>query len=247
MKRDAAINELCLTCEREDCNGICDELRETMGTVRENRTVQTLTWRGVTRTISEWAEIFGISRQAMYKRIKAYGNGHTAIDMSIKGTTLEKSLPKGAIEETYMRISNMHEDYLTVWCKLEKADTSAGMVVKYDAIRTSTTNKVSDPTLERALPELQMTDSDIEKRNWLACAFYIMNYYKIRYPKDHTNERILGYRIIEGYSMVRIAKIIDEEDTKHKANLDRVRRRMNIIVRDIATEAFKRGLLRDRT
>lgn len=241
-----AINQMCLNCKKPSCPGICDDVRVAMGEITRERNAWSLTWGGVTRTISEWAEILGVSKTKLYDRMK------TADDVEAILTELtindKSDLPRGALEETCLRISTMHMDYKLYWEQMLRRDGSAGMVARYGAVRASPTHATSNPTVSRALPELSMTDEALYKRAWIACVLMTIEVYRANknISNGEIKARILEWRAIEGLTLKKIAERLNEgnEDWKKQITVKSIRNYMERIMREVAREALKRGLIR---
>jgi len=242
----AAVNELCLNCERAECPGICDRLKEDMGEIDSSKRVQTITWRGVTRPVAEWAEILGIPRATLYRKL----NGCTDIDAVFENLHRgeDGKLPTGAIEETYFRLSTMHIDYYLYWEHKLINDGSVGMVARYGAVRVSPTNATANPTVMKAMPELMMTEEALNRRAWVACVLYIIERYRTqttrRVPDNPTRAKILEWRAIDGLTLKKICEQLNAEaDDSRQVTIKQLRSYMNNIVIDITKEAMRRGLI----
>ena len=239
-------NEPCLNCKRLECPGVCDRLKEGMKLEENLKGSQTITWQGITRPIGEWAEILGVSRQTLYRRLEAATDEGDVISRIIIGKKDCDGLNKSCIEEAYIRISTMHLDYLLYWNRLGIDDSSRGMVARYGEIRTAPTNAVSKPTEMNALPEVCMSEEALYRRGWVACVLYIIEQYRIK--KDRTSQlkaKYLKWRAIDGYTVRRIS----EEGNKELYESARVtpmqiRKYMDAIVQDVAREARSRNLVR---
>lgn len=242
----AAVNELCLNCERAECPGICDRLKEDMGEIDNSKRIQTITWHGVTRPVAEWAEILGIPRTTLYRKL----NGRTDIDAIFETLhSKEKSpFPPGAIEETYLRLSTMHIDYCLYWDQTLIRDGSGGLVARYGAVRVSPTNFTSDPTVMRAMPELMLTEEALNRRAWVACVLFVIEQYRTRtgkkVPDYPTRAKILEWRAIEGLTLKKISEMLNTEmEDDRQVTVQQLRKYMGNIVDDITKEAMRRGLL----
>ena len=242
----AAVNELCLNCERAECPGICDKLKEDMGEIDNSKRIQTITWRGMTRPVAEWAEILGIPRATLYRKL----NGCTDINAIFENlhSNDSKTFPNGAIEETYLRLSTMHIDYYLYWEQKLNRDGSAGMVARYGAVRVSPTNATSNPTVMRAMPELMLTEEALNRRAWVACVLFIIERYRTqkqnRIPDNPTRAKILEWRAIDGLTLSRICENLNAEaEDERQVTVKQLRKYMSSIVNDITKEAMRRGLI----
>ena len=236
-KEVRAVNTQCLKCTRADCPGFCDELRRSLTSFG----VKTIQWHGFVRTIPEWAEILGVSRSTLYSRLKD-GDPEEVFE-SLHHDHSEKITGK-LIEEVYLRISNMHCDYLVFWDRPNRISDSAGMVTDYDKVLTSPTHKKTSIVEQRAMPELMLADDANEKRAWISCVLYVIEQYR----KEQNTKRgqrlkanILEWRAIDGHSLRSICDKINEELVR-PITLNKVRSQMSSIVIDVANEALLRGL-----
>ena len=241
-----ANNELCLNCKQPHCDGICDALIDDMGSVKRSRLSKTVTWRGITRSITEWAEILGISRQTLYRRL----NDCDDIEETMAEITNSKahiSLPHGAIEQTLIQLSTMPLDYALYWKLMKTTDGSQGMIAKYGKIQTAPTNRVSNPTEGRAMPELSMSDEALNKRAWIACVIYTIEDY--RNASTHKHEcmiraDMLQWRAIDGMSLKKICETLNEiEQRRRPFTILGIKRMMEKVIETVAENAVKRGLI----
>lgn len=247
----SAINDICLKCEQAECPGICDKVKDDMGEVNYSTSTHTITWHGVTRTVNEWAEILGLTRQALYKRLEAAESEEEALSTALTGKEPKANISRAVIEETFVRLSTMHLDYMLYWNRMTPNDSSAGMVARYGAVRASPTNATSNPVERRALPELNMSDEALYRRAWVACVMYIIEKYRARnatkpFPGDKMRATILEWRAIDGLTIKKMCDKLDEMEIcdRYYTSPMRVRRFMDYIVHDVAEEALKRGLIR---
>lgn len=240
-----ANNELCLHCTKPECSGICSAMLEDMGDVKGKRYIKTLTWHGITRSISEWAEIIGISRQALYKQL----TGDVGIDEILERISEKQSrddLPRGAVEQTIIHLSTMPLDYSIYWRQLQKSDGSTGMVARYGTIQSAPTNSVSKPTEARAMPELSLTDEELTKRGWIACVLYTIEQYRHDDRKSASSLKgdILEWRALDGLSIRKISERLNEHESQRKQlGMIKMKRIMDGIIEDVAREAVRRKLL----
>lgn len=236
-----SVNAACLNCTRPDCPGFCEELRASLAPDEKN--VQTLQWRGYIRTISEWAEILGVSRATLYRRI----NKGMSVDEILEPTNSDNStIPGDLIEEIYIRLSHMHADYLVFWDRPGGISDSAGMVTNYNKVQVSPTNKVGSIVEQRAIPEIMMSEDANTRKAWIACVLDVIKMYR-KGQYNHRGYRmkanILEWRAIDGLTVSRIADRINEEIYR-PITINKVRNQMAAIVNDIAREAMLRGLHR---
>lgn len=245
-----ANNDPCLTCERPECTGICDKIRDTMGEIDTSKAIHTITWHGVTRSVNEWAEILGIGRSTLYRQID-----DTSIDEYMQSLVSRKTsktdLPKGSIEETYIRLSTLHLDYLLFWNRMSSVDSSSGLIARYGVIQLAPTNAVSNPTESKALPETSMSDEALYRRGWVACVLYMIEQYHVRnkqtgMPNDRLRAKLLQWRAIDGYTMRKIAEKLTNEQHPSDRPITpmRVRKYMNPVIEDVTREALRRKLIR---
>ena len=243
---EEALNDLCLHCEKPSCPGICDELRETMGEVTYAKRGATITWHGLTRKISEWAEVFGMTSRALYKRLE----GKTDAELILTELCERRapgSVPPERIEQTYIRLSTMHADYELYWKRLEISEGSAGLVARYGAVQSAPTGKTSDPVARRAMPELTISDEALERRSWIACVLYMIEYYRHQTEyNSRLKSRLLEMRAIDGLTMRLICKRLNDQrgENEREVSVAYLRRYFERIVNDVALEATRRGLFR---
>ena len=160
-------------------------------------------------------------------------------------------IPVGHIEEVYQRISTMHHDYEIYWKNQMKIEGSQGMIAHYGEEQTGNTNRVSNPTENKAMPELNMSDTQIYRRSWVACILFLIDRYDSIRGKDRAvlelKSRVLNMRAIEGKTLDKICEQLNEGiEWAKQININRVRNLMRDIVTDIASEAERRGLFRDQ-
>lgn len=241
-----ANNDLCLNCKKAECIGICDALRDDMGEAHGRRYARTITWHGVTRTINEWAEVLGISRQALYRKLGESDDIGLILSL-VNGTRNKNKLPYGATEETIIRLSTMPLDYDIYWRHIKRTDSSIGMVTQYGKITSAPTNAVSKPTETRAIPEASLSDDELTRRGWIACVLYIIDSYRHGRKK---NDRallmgdILEWRALDGMTLKKICDRINETITlKRPMTISLAKRIMNTIIEDVAAEAVRRKLI----
>ena len=246
-----ANNDPCLECERPDCPGICDKLRNSMDVVDTSRAVHTITWHGVTRPVSEWAEILGVSRQTLYRRLNEADDAEETLNRTLRMNSDGQVLPHGCIEETYIRLSTMHLDYLIYWNRLTANDSSAGLVARYGAVQVAPTNATSNPTESRALPEASLSDEALYRRGWIATVLCVIERYHVRdrlkpYPSDRLKAQLLEWRAINGLTLKKMSDKLNEmyPDTLRNFHPAQLRKLMEPVVSDVAREALKRGLVR---
>lgn len=246
-----ANNELCLTCKKPDCSGICSQLRDEMSDVDTSKPIHEITWHGVTRSIGEWAEILGVNRTTLYRQINDFDNPDEALAHALSKGKAKSDLVAGSIEETYVRLSTMHLDYILYWNRLSGHDSSAGMVARYGAVRASPTNATSNPVERQALPELILSDDALYRRGWVACVLYMIEHYRQRnhdtpHPGDRMRAKLLEMRAIDGLTLRKMSDRLNEEMPYLTSTISpmRLRQYMEPIVHDVAEEALKRGLIR---
>lgn len=247
LKKDQSINELCLQCEKPSCDGICDEMRKTMGEIDESKRIQTLTWGGITHTVRTWAEILGIPRRTLYNYLGKTTDMNEIMQALLK--TRNTRLPSRYIEKTYSIISIMHLDYKIYWERYEKLDGSAGFIASYGTIRSAPTNAVSNPTLNRALPEVMLSDEALYKRAWIACVIFMIEKYRQQHKdKERIKSRILEWRAIYGYTLPKIAELLNEdlESWERRFTVNGVRKILENIIIELSDEANERGLFRNQ-
>lgn len=241
------INDLCLNCQKADCPGICAELRESMGDVERTRRGQTITWHGVTRTIGEWAEVFGMSKLTLQRKLHITSD----IEAVMEGICNEKqsgTVKSGLLEKAYIRLSTMHIDYELYWKRLEISEGSAGLVARYGAVQSSPTNRTSNPVERRAMPEITLSDEALERRAWVACVLYCIEHYRMHKHVKNDNSQlkaaILEQRAIFGWTMRRICDEMNKNrmDYEDPMTIARLRRFFQIIVMEVCKEAERRGL-----
>ena len=249
----SANNSPCMECEKPTCPGICDKLRAAMGEIDTHRAQHTITWNGVERTVDEWAEILGVSRSTLYRKLDQNVDIESMFNNLASARSGKSKLPPGCLEETYIRLSTMHLDYLLFWNRLNNTDSSAGMVVKYGAIKTSPTHHTSSTVEQRAMPELGLSDEALNRREWIACVLDVLARARKRnnqtpFPGDQMRAQMLEWRAIEGLTMKRICERIQEDypvqNNRYTYTPMRIRRFMEPIVIDVAREALKRKLIR---
>lgn len=245
-----ANNDPCLHCNLPECPGICDKVRGSMSEVDTTKAVHTITWCGMKRSVSEWAEILGVSRSQLYKRLETAESDVSVLREFIVVSTDDPEIPASTIEEVYIRLTTLHTDYRLYWNRLHGSDSSAGLVARYGAVRASPTNATSNPVEQRAMPELNMTDEALNRRAWVACVLDVITYYQKRNrskprPGDRIRARLLELRAIEGLTIKKICARMNETDPYRcvEYNPMHIRRYMEAIVRDIAREAIRRGLI----
>lgn len=241
-----ANNELCLNCKKAECFGVCDALRDDMGEAHGRRYARTITWHGVTRTINEWAEVLGISRQALYRKLGESDDIGMMLSL-ISSTKTKGRLPHGATEETIIRLSTMPLDYDIYWRHIQRTDGSIGMVSRYGTITSAPTNAVSKPTESRAMPEISMTDDELTRRGWIACVLYIIDSYRHGGKKNDRVSMmgdILEWRALDGMTLKKICDRINETFQPRKPlTINTAKRIMNTIIEDVAAEAVRRKLI----
>jgi hypothetical protein len=223
-----------------------------MGEIRLSRPPQTLTWHGVTHTVSEWAEIFGIPRATLYRRLNGIENADV-LDEMLDATIAQKKntrhFPPGVIQETYVRLSKMHFDYMVFYNQLAAMDGSAGFVARYGSIRSAPTNAISKPTEQRAMPELALSEDALYRRSWVSLVLYMIELYKAMDSEGSVagqiKAQVLQWKALDGYTHEKIAALMNVEMfDKNEITVSRVRKYMQRIVEDVALEAMKRGLFR---
>ena len=72
---------------------------------------KTITYNGVTRTVTEWAEFLGMSYSTLWKRIKAGWNIKDVLTSPISGTTLDERKNRGAVALTIAIFRQAANDY----------------------------------------------------------------------------------------------------------------------------------------
>ena len=246
--KDPAVNEVCLNCTLYECPGICDRLRDAMGKA-SGEIATSITLNGVTRSVRQWSEILGLTRQTIYNRMKK-GLPPEEVLSSDAGTRNEK-YPQEFVEEVYMRLSRMHLDYKLFWDNPRIVDDSAGMVTNYNKIMSSPTNRISSVVETRAMPELALSDYAIERREWIGVVLFLIDDLRMRdygrTSKWMTLSLVLEWRAIDGMT---VRKIVDKLQELH-ANYGKpitihyVRECISEIVDEIIPIAQKRGLLID--
>ena len=242
IKEISAYNSLCLNCVREDCPGICDELKENIGVINNKR--KRLEWNGVTHTVPEWSEILGISKTVIYDRI----NKGLSVDeiLRVGSRDVKSSYSRNRIELVYTRISTMHIDYLLYWDNGRRISDSAGMTTNYNKIVSSPTNKINSIVEARAMPDIMESDFAQERKAWIACILFMIYKYRsetstTRYPTNPIKANILEWRAIDGWTMKKIGEYINEHYYK-PVTIMALRKYMQLIVDDIIPEADRRGL-----
>ena len=243
LRDEHAINELCLKCETPSCPGICDEMRKTMGEIDESKRIHTLTWGGMTHTVRTWAEILGIPRRTLYNWLGKTTDMNEIMQALLK--TRHSKLPSSYIETTYSILSIMHLDYKIYWERYEKMDGSAGFVSRYGHIKSAPTNAVSNPTMNRALPEVMLSDEALRKRAWIACVIYIIERYRAQQKeKERLKANVLEWRAIDGYTMRKIVEMLNSEkdEWQREFTMNQIRKMMENIVIEVTDEAYERGL-----
>ena len=243
-KDNPSVNDVCLNCTKPDCPGFCEELRQRMSHGRKN--VQTLEWRGFIRTINQWANVLGIPRKTLYNRMNKGLSVEEILDPI--PTKSFNDIPKGLAEDIYIRLSNMHHDYIIFWDRPNAIADSAGMVTNYNKIQISKTHKVSSIVEQRAIPEILMTEEANIRRQWIACVIDVIKDYRRTMYKKRGNRlkaNILEWRAIDGLTLTKIVEKINEELVS-PITVQKVRSQMNSIVVDIAAEAIRRGLYIER-
>lgn len=242
-KKVTAINAVCLNCIQTDCPGECAELRKSIGQ-EETSQKKTIEWHGHKKSVSEWAEIFGIPRSTIYRRMRLGLSPDEILEVEKEAKQVQHT--ESLVEEVYLRLSRMHHDYVLYWDKPNQVSDSAGMVTNYNKVQISPTNKVGSIVEQKAIPELMLSEDATERRAWIACVLYLINVYRTR-PSDkhHRNlfkARLLEWRAIDGYTMPKIVEMFNE-DAYRKISIIAVRTAMTTIVNDLIDEAVRRGLL----
>lgn len=244
------MNDLCLTCEKPSCPGICDELRQTMGEVESSARGHMVTWHGITRTVGEWAEVFGLTKTALYKRLKDESEIEaimTALCRQDRGT----QLPPSWMEQVYLRLSTMRLDYELYWKHLTISEGSAGLVARYAAVQSAPTNRASNPVERRAMPEITLSDEALTRRAWIACVLFVIERYRMhksdsRYDSTPLKAKLLEWRALNGWTMKKICDTLnaDKLDYEDPITITRLRKYFQSVVTDVAKEANVRGLFR---
>lgn len=247
MLNEQAINEVCLNCTKADCAGICDELRATMGKTNDEGRRITLTWRGVTRPVAQWAEILGVTRQTLYNRIRKGQSADDIFESAITVDLAREPTTYEHIEEVYLRLTRMHIDYELCWETPTEKKASLGMVTNYGKVQSGVTNNISKPVEILAIPEAMMSDDLIERRAWIAMVLYMIERYNTRKGRYANTGESLAYilemRALKGFTLRKILQLHNE---KYATTFTMVamRKRMDTIVVDLVQEANKRGLFR---
>lgn len=240
MKRDTSINDLCLHCTREDCDGICDELRAANGPINLSKRAMTITWKGYTRTVPEWAEILNIAPQTLYYRIR---KGLEIDDIMSNKVVVVNLVDKPAewYEIVHNRLTQMHLDYILYWDRPKGIQDSTGMVTHYNPIQSAPTNKINSLTEMRAIPEAMMSDDALERCAWIQVAMDLLNRYRRKGAKLRYD--ILQLRAFQGFTLRRIVEHLNDERIR-PITVYKARKELNTIVEDMMSLAYEKGLLR---
>jgi len=245
LKDYKPINDMCLNCTRPSCNGICDDLRASMGAVRDEGKHKTMTWNGCTHTVSEWADILGVSRQYLYEKLNEKVDPKDIFRSAFIGRERMTYSSRYA-EEVYNRLSTMHLDYSLFWATPMERNASLGMVTHYGKIQSAPTNKVTNIVESLAIPEAMLSDDVVERRSWIAMILFLIQYYNSFKGKAKRNGDmkafILEQRALQGLTLKRIAEEYNKKMV-YSFTLVIYRRLMNEIVDDIIQEGLRRGLL----
>lgn len=241
MKRrdKPAINDLCLHCTRETCNGICDALRAANGPLRISKRGKRITWNGCTRSVHEWAEIMNVSPNTLYRRLR---DGMPLEDVMTRAVVrrLDRCPPEWR-EKTCAMLARMHIDYLLYWDRPTGLQDSAGMVTRYEPSESAPTNRTVSLTEMRALPETMLSDDILEKRAWIRCAMELAGKYRVRGPE--IRYEILQLRAFEGCTLRRIVDRLNDERLR-AVGITKTRHELNNVIDDLTSLADERGLFR---
>ena len=203
-----------------------------------------MTWQGQTRTIAEWSDILGVSRQYLYSKLN---NTESPDEIFTKAFNKHHSERNTLfVEEVYNRLSTMHIDYELLWATPMEKHSSLGMVTNYGKIQTAPTNRVSNVVESLAIPEAMLSDDVAERRAWIGLVLYLIQYYQNHKGRNHNNGDmkafILEARALKGKTLKAIMEEYNHM-TFHHCSLVTYRNMLGLIVNDIIDEAQHRGLL----
>lgn len=238
--------EICLNCQKPQCNGICNEVMQLASSESKNVSSLTLTYQGKTLTIRQWADLLGLHRSTIYRRIER----GLAVDEVFHRNTGTKAKPS-QINKTYYILSCMAVNYAWYSNHPSIMGDSHGLIALYGKIKTSPTNKVSDPTMHQALTELQLTEDELETILWIRCVQTVIENYlnsdnvgKKRQPIRRMKAEILRRRAFDGWTLKRVADYFTNDGVK--VDTVQIKRYYDRCVEDVANLAVANGLVSDQ-
>ena len=238
--------EICLNCEKPKCTGVCDEALQKAANASRSVSALTLTYQDKTLTIRQWADLLGLQRSTIYRRME---RGLTVEQIFHRKATT-KAKPS-QINRTYFMLSCMAVNYSWYTNHPAIMGDSHGLVALYGKIKTAPTNKISDPTMHQALTELHLTEDELEAVLWIRCVQSVIEMYlnpnnatRHTQPIRRMRAEILRRRAFDGWTLKRIADYFTNDGTPMQL-LD-VKKHYDRCVEDVSNLAVSNGLVSDQ-
>lgn len=237
--------EMCLNCKEPECDGICVAAMETAGKAHRSVDSITLTYMGKTLTIKQWADMLGLERSTLYRRVER----GLSIDDIFKRQPSEKASDI-QINRTYYALSNMPLNYTWYTNHPIFLGSSQGYVAMYGHLKTAPTNRINDPTMREALKELNLTDGELEAILWIRCVQSVIERYlnehhsRYKQPILRMRAEILRRRAFDGWTIKRLVDYFCNDGTPTSAIA--IKNQYKVAVTDVANLAVTNGLVSDQ-
>ena len=247
---------VCLNCKRANCNGACDALRKVLSVDRETnqrtgdcyqqrtRRASKYLYNGELKTVAQWADTLGISRNALYAHLRN-GESMASIINRFSGFKNRSAAPCITLEqedETRRRLDAMRGDREFFDKMPGCRDSSAGMVASYGKVQSASTNRISSIVEDMAIAEANMPDEMLMRREWLRCAEHVLcGYMNQKEQKAGLTAFLMDKKVFCGWTVRRIQEVW-ESDRGYRPSHNCIYYRYSKIVHDVAVEALARGL-----